>query len=204
VRRLHFDNYTQDLRILKMKLWLHFEELLEDFRTETNKMEISDIQFSLSKCERHKAIFKIAEFKASVDEINRKKANGEYSPGEMWSKTKELAKLTEKIDKLEIKYKEAVKLEFKNALSVSTAPKWQLFDMVEYIYISFKSNQTPKIVKELFVSEPTSSKIIRRIFCIDDKIKDNVELDDQQLEVLPTVDPDQILWNNIGYSIKDQ
>ena len=64
----------------------------------------------------------------------------------MWSKTKELAKLTEKIEKLEIKYKEAVKLEFKNALSVSTAPKWQLYDMVEYIFITFKSNQTPKVV----------------------------------------------------------
>ena len=96
----------------------------------------------------------------------------------MWSKTKELAKLSEKIEKLEIKYKEAVKLEFKNALSVSTAPKWQLFDMVEYIYITFKSNQTPKVVQELFVIEPVSSKIIRRIFCIDDKVKDNVEMSD--------------------------
>jgi hypothetical protein len=113
-----------------------------------------------------------------VDEINRKKANGEYSPGELWSKSKELAKCTERIAKLEVKYKEAVALEFKNALSVSTAPKWQLFDMVEYVYISFKSNQTPKKVKEIFVIEPTSSKIIRRIFCIDDKVKDNVEMTD--------------------------
>ena len=38
VRRLQFDNTTQDVRILKLKLWLHFEDLLEDFRTETNKM----------------------------------------------------------------------------------------------------------------------------------------------------------------------
>ena len=49
VRRLKFDSTTQDLRILKLKLWLHFEDLLADFKTETNKMEISDIQFSLSK-----------------------------------------------------------------------------------------------------------------------------------------------------------
>jgi hypothetical protein len=76
--------------------------------------------------------------------------------------------------------------------------------MVEYIFISFKSNQTPKKVLELFVVEPTSSKIIRRIFCIDDSVKDNIEMEDQQLEVLTTVDPDQILWNNIGYSVKDQ
>ena len=167
-------------------------------------MEIADIQFSLSKQERHKAIYKITELKGIVDEINRKKANGGYSPGELWAKSKELKKCQERIEKLEIKYKEAVKQEFKNALTVSTAPKWQLYDMVEYIYISFKSNQTPKKVKELFVVEPTSSKIVRRIFCIDDAVKDNIELADQQLEVLPTVDPDQILWNNIGYSVKDQ
>ena len=131
-------------------------------------------------------------------------AAGQYSPGEMWAKTKEMKKLNEKIDKLEQKYKDSVKLEFKNALSVSTAPKWQLFEMVEYVYITFKSNQTPEKVLELFVVEPTSSKIVRRIFCIEDKVKDNVEMEDQSLEVLPTVDPDQILWDNIGYTISDQ
>ena len=57
---------------------------------------------------------------------------------------------------------------------------------------------------ELFEVEPTSSKIVRRIFCIKDKVKDNVELEDQSLEVLATVDPDQILWDNIGYTISDQ
>ena len=53
-------------------------------------MEISDIQFSLSKCEKHKAIYKITEFKNMVNEINHKKANGQYSPGELWSKSIEL------------------------------------------------------------------------------------------------------------------
>jgi hypothetical protein len=54
------------------------------------------------------------------------------------------------------------------------------------------------------VIEKTSSKIMRRIFCIDDEIKDNIELEDRPLEVLPTVDPDQILWDNIGFSISEQ
>ena len=75
--------------------------------------------------------------------------------------------------------------------------------MVEYVYVTFKSNQTPKKNFELFVAEPTYSKIVRRIFCIDDEIKDNVEFCDQQLTVQPTVDPDQVLWDNIGFSISD-
>ena len=29
-------------------------------------------------------------------------------------------------------------------------------------------------------------------------------MEDQSLEVMPTVDPDQILWDNIGFSVKDQ
>ena len=44
--------------------------------------------------------------------------------------------------------------------------------------MTFKSNQTPRRALELFVKEPTSQKIMRRIFCIDDEIKDNVELED--------------------------
>ena len=51
-------------------------------------------------------------------------ADGQYSPGEMWAKTKEMKKLNEKIVKLEQKYKDSTELEFKNALSVNTAPKW--------------------------------------------------------------------------------
>ena len=64
-------------------------------------MEIADVQLSLSKCERHKAIYKLAEFKSKVKEINDKKAKGEYSPGELWAKSKEVTKLSEKILKLE-------------------------------------------------------------------------------------------------------
>ena len=45
---------------------------------------------------------------------------------------------------------------------------------------------------------------MRRIFCIDDEIKDNVEFGEQNLDCQPTVDPDQILWNNIGFSIQEQ
>ena len=89
------------MRILKLKLWLHFELLLEDFKDDTNSMEIADIQLSLSKQEKHMAIYKITEYRNTVNEINRKKANGEYSPGELWSKSRELTKAMERIVKLE-------------------------------------------------------------------------------------------------------
>lgn len=45
---------------------------------------------------------------------------------------------------------------------------------------------------------------MRRLFCIDDEIKDSIELEDRPLEVFPTVDPDQVLWDNIGFSISER
>ena len=43
----------------------------------------------------------MTEFKTRVKEIEDKKAKGQYSPGELWTKSKELTKLNEKILKLE-------------------------------------------------------------------------------------------------------
>lgn len=83
------------------------------------------------------------------------------------------------------------------------APKNKIIHFIEYTYVTFKSNQTPNKALELFVKEPTSSKLMRRIFCIDDEIKDNLEFGEQNLDCQPTVDPDQILWNNIGFSIQE-
>ena len=203
MRCLDINNSSQDIRILKLKIWLHFTELLKKFRTDTNKMEIADVQFSLSKSEKHVALFKLQEFERRVREINNKINAGDYSAGELYNRTNELKTISERVQRLFEKYKIAVEQEEKNALNVSIAPKWQLLEMVEYVYITFKSNQTPKMNFELFEAEPTYSKIMRRIFCIDDEIKDNVEYDNQQLEVQPTVDPDQVLWDNIGFSIAD-
>jgi hypothetical protein len=40
------------------------------------------------------------------------------------------------------------------------------------------------------VKEPTTSKVARRICCIYDEVKDNIEFESQILNVTKTVDPD--------------
>lgn len=141
------------------------------------------------------------EFSSRITDIQNKLGAGEYGPADQFAKTKELNVLLEKSQRFEDKYIKAVELEEEYAFNVSQAPKSKILHFIEYTYVTFKSNQTPKKVLELFVKEPTSQKIMRRIFCIDDEIKDNVELEDQNLDCSRTVDPDQVLWNNIGFSI---
>lgn len=40
------DKTTQDPRILKMKIWLHFTKVLEPYRNDENEMEVADVQIS--------------------------------------------------------------------------------------------------------------------------------------------------------------
>ena len=43
---LKLDKYTQDSRIIRMKLWLHLNQVLKPFRSSNNKLEIIDICLS--------------------------------------------------------------------------------------------------------------------------------------------------------------
>lgn len=72
----------------------------------------------------------------------------------------------------------AIELEEKWAFNVSSCPANKLLHFVEYTYVTFKSNQAPAKAIELFVKEPATSKFARMIFCIEDEIKDNVELEE--------------------------
>ena len=46
INNILLDKTTQDKRILKMNLWLHFTNILEAHRSEDNTMEVADVQIS--------------------------------------------------------------------------------------------------------------------------------------------------------------
>lgn len=92
--------------------------------------------------------------------------------------SKEKKTINEKYERFENRYLLALELEEKYAFNVSSCPANKILRFVEYTYVTFKSNQAPKKAIELFVKETTHSKLARRIFCIEDETKDNVELGD--------------------------
>lgn len=53
IRNIKLDNTTQDIRILKLKVWIHFAELLKNLNAKSEngseQIDIADVQFSLSK-----------------------------------------------------------------------------------------------------------------------------------------------------------
>lgn len=54
------DKTTQDLRILKMKIWLHFRRLLHSYKDENNPMELADVQLANANAPRFFLINKMA------------------------------------------------------------------------------------------------------------------------------------------------
>lgn len=48
---------------MKLKIWLHFTKLLEKFKDElsSNQLEVADIQFSLTKRDKHFALYKMQD-----------------------------------------------------------------------------------------------------------------------------------------------
>ena len=55
------DKTTQDLRILKMKIWLHFRRLLKPHSDGDNQMEVADVQLANANAPRFFLINKMAQ-----------------------------------------------------------------------------------------------------------------------------------------------
>lgn len=53
------DRHTQDSRLIKMKIWLHFTKLLKPHRLEDNQQKVVDVTLSLSTQPKLMQIFKI-------------------------------------------------------------------------------------------------------------------------------------------------
>ena len=64
INNIKLDKTTQDARILKMKLWLHFTKILKRFQTEDNKMEVADVQLSNSSAPKYFLLMKMEEFQS--------------------------------------------------------------------------------------------------------------------------------------------
>ena len=103
---------------------------------------------------------------------------------------KEEKKNQDKFSRVLEKYLQAVKDEEKYASNVAIAPKSALLQYVDFVYVVFKNNESPKKVLKLIQQEPTVSVLCRRCLFLDDEIKDKLELDEQYLCVHETVEPD--------------
>lgn len=70
--------------------------------------------------------------------------------------------------------------------------------------MTLRSNSDIKTVLSMFQIETGASRLIRKMCCIEDEIKDNIKMEEHQLAIQPTVEPDQINWYNMEITLNDR
>jgi hypothetical protein len=76
--------------------------------------------------------------------------------------------------------------------------------VVEYIYVTFKNNESRDKATDLFLPEPKVHKCLRRMCCITNKYQLKKEFLQSPMDVTVSVDPDAILWENLSFTSKAQ
>ena len=66
---LKMDKHTQDSRVIRMKLWLHLNQVLKPFRSSGNKLQIVDICLSCLTESSTPLIFNMQKVKKEILEI---------------------------------------------------------------------------------------------------------------------------------------
>jgi len=96
INNVKLDKYTQDSRIVKIKIWLYFKEILEANKDRYNDMQCVDVCLSLYTQPSIQCVFRMQEIQIEIDLINNNLYAGQYKEDEIPDKQEELKVLLEK------------------------------------------------------------------------------------------------------------
>jgi len=104
IKDLKLDKYTQDMRILKMKLWLYIEDLMKSKKKNDNHLHIVDICFSLyNEPDIHLVIY-MQDVQQQINTIEENIQKGNYDEFDQDEKKEELKELKKKQINLSKRY----------------------------------------------------------------------------------------------------
>jgi hypothetical protein len=94
-RDVLLDKYTQDIRLIKMKIWLHFTRQFAEYRLEDNNYEVVDVALSLCNKPETLQIFKMEQTQHEINLIKSKLGAGEFKDAQFFQKKEELEDLND-------------------------------------------------------------------------------------------------------------
>lgn len=136
------------------------------------------------------------DIQLEINDINNKLRSGGYQGEEIPDKQDELKNLMEKQKRFEERYNQLTKkkkMKPGQTMTVERVPKSQRLKEVQYIFVIFKNCETASVVHSIYPKE--------RSFI--NKEKKEFELFGKQPKVVPILEPDEIIWENLAYT-KDQ
>ena len=83
INNVKLDKYTIDSRVVKMKIWLHFRDILESEKERHNDMQCVDVCLSLYTQPSIQCVFRMQEIQLEINQINNKLYSGAYKEDEI-------------------------------------------------------------------------------------------------------------------------
>ena len=137
------------------------------------------------------------DIQLELNHINNKLHTGGYKEDEIPDKQDELKALTEKQKRFEARYKELTKRKKHKAgqsLTVQRVPRSQRLKEIQYVFVIFKNCETADIVHDIL---PQQSSVLR-------KQLPERNLFGKPMKVVPILEPDEIIWENLAYTGEQQ
>lgn len=72
IKDVRLDKFTFDSRVVKIKVWLYFREILARYKNSHNDMECIDVCLSLYTQPSIQCVFRMQEIQLTINEINDK------------------------------------------------------------------------------------------------------------------------------------
>ena len=69
INNVKLDKYTIDSRVVKMKIWLHFRDILESEKERHNDMQCVDVCLSLYTQPSIQCVFRMQEIQLEINQI---------------------------------------------------------------------------------------------------------------------------------------
>ena len=212
INGMKLDKGTQDLRILKMKIWLYIKKILSpknkeadakklekkmsDSDSDTEEIdttdyslaEIADIQFSYSTSLRYQTLLRLGMFQEQIEDLERELKKQNLSTSDKAEIQEDLKKVQNRKAKYELKYREILTQDEQINFATVKVNKAQYLPSIDYVWVTFKDNTTPKkVLKDCEIVHPFA--LICNKWCFD-KPPQVHEFDDQELEITKAVEPD--------------
>jgi hypothetical protein len=150
-----------------MKLWLHFNDVLQEHRDEFNAMEIADIQFSFCTSAKFQTIFRLQEFEIQIEDIQDSLQSDQITIKERSDFTKSLEKLKDKKSKYDVRLREIVSEEKKMNKATTKVANKDFVHQIDYAWVTFRNNLTPMKVLEKFEVVHPFTIILRKLLMIE-------------------------------------
>ena len=167
-----------------MKVWLHFDQILQEHKEAVNKMQVADVTMSITDLPKIKQVLIMQETQNKMNTIQSKLVAGDYKGAFYFEKKEELEDHKETFEIQKDKYQMIIDEErLRQESRMQKQLKADRIQNIDYVFVTFEHSETKHVALEVFKRESRAKRCIRYLLCIKNQKVVEKEFLNQELMV---------------------